>query len=395
MKNKLNKKTNALLFYHLADAVAPEKDSNISNVEVLRCGTIHDRELDITAEMLSDYVKNFKDNVYGTEIQVNCEHMRGSEAAGWVKDLYIDGDKLMCTVEWTEMGVEKITKKLFKFVSAELAYKYPHHQTGSLVSNVFIGLALTNTPALKGQDALSLNEQLIKLLNDVTMFKKFLQSLKERAIVSKEDKDLMKTLLEELPADEQEAVKSEVAEVDAKPEVAEKTAEEIKAEEDAKVAADKAVADAAAAAGDQKTPEETLKEKDIQMQSLQEKLNASENEKTLLAEKLRIATLTEESKTKFLISKDRKVGVQEADLQAVTNFVATLSEEQSKAFNEVFNKIRAVDMTTLGEGGGDANETEEQKLEKADKEAEELSQKSGRTKADCLAEIYKLKGLAK
>ena len=72
--------------------------------------------------------------------------------------------------------MNEFDKKLFKFVSAELAYKYPHHETGKLVANVFIGLALTNTPALKGQEALALSEQLDKLINNTHMLKKLLEN---------------------------------------------------------------------------------------------------------------------------------------------------------------------------------------------------------------------------
>ena len=57
-------------------------EGEFSDVEVLRVGTIQDRDLKITKKMLTDFVDNFKKNTYGTELQVNLEHRRGSEAAG-------------------------------------------------------------------------------------------------------------------------------------------------------------------------------------------------------------------------------------------------------------------------------------------------------------------------
>lgn len=132
--------------------------------------------------MLEDYVRNFKANVYGTELQINREHKRGSEAAGWIEDLYVEGDSLMAKVDWTELGTDLINKKLFKFVSSELAPQYPHCDSGILVSNVFIGAALTNTPALKRQQPIALSEQDKAFIIHRSMFKKYIEDLKSRAL---------------------------------------------------------------------------------------------------------------------------------------------------------------------------------------------------------------------
>lgn len=359
----------------LSEIKLQEQDnSTVSDIEVLRTGTIHDRDWKITKDMLSDYVNNYKNNVYGTEVPVNCEHRRGSEAAGWVQDLFIDGNKLMCRVEWTEMGVEKITKKLFKFVSAELAYEYPHHKTGDLVKNVFIGLALTNTPALKRQKALELSEQLLSI--KTTMFEIFIKSLKERAFVSKQDKEVMKAMLEELPEEEREKVKDDVAEVEAKPEE-EKPADPGKPAEKPE-------------GGENK---ENLSDKNA-VQKLTEKLNKTNEELSQAKDQLKQINLKDSAVKKYLITKDRKVGFQEVDLQEVVNFTATLSEEQLKAFDNVFNKLRAVDLEVIGTNTKTDQElSEDQAYEAAEKEAKEMSQKTGRALHECLSEVYKAKGL--
>ena len=361
-------KKKKLIFHNWTDLaeVKSVDGAKVSDVEVLRVGVIQDRDLEINQKMLEEYVKNFKANVYGTEIQVNLEHNRGSEAAGWVKNLFVDGDCLMATVEWTELGMEKIEKKLFKFVSAELASRYPHHKSGKLVSNVFIGLALTNTPALKGQEALALEEQINKLISNAHMFKTFLQSLKERKVVSKEDKALMNTMLEELPVEEQEEVKADVAEVEAKPE--EEKKEEEKKEE-------------------KKEGEENLKD-NVQFKALQE-------QNVQLSEKLKKIELKEKSVKDYLLSTNRKVGFQEADLDEVVTFVSTLSEEQVKGFDQLFTKLRAVDLEVKGTSKTTEELTEEKAYEEADKEAAQRADATKRPLADCLSEVYKERGLAK
>lgn len=356
------------VFHYLSFVGTPGE--KVTTLEVLRVGVIRDRDWKITKKMLEEYVQNFKDNVYGTEIQVNLEHKRGSEAAGWVKDLYLEDDKLMAKVEWTELGMEKISKKLFKFVSAELAGEYPHHTTGKLVGNVFIGLALTNTPALKGQEALALSEQIENLINkDENMFKKLLQSLKERQVVSKEDKALMHSMLEELPAEEQKEVAPEVSEVDAKPEVAEKTQEEKDAEDAAKKAA---------AAGNENLAEKLLE------------VNKSNAE---LKEKLAKIELKEVAVKSYMLSTDRSIGIQEVDLSEVVNFLASLNDEQKTAFASVFSKIKSVDFSVRGTGKTQEQLSEEAKMVEADKEAKELAEKTGKSLSDCLAEVYKAKGI--
>lgn len=359
------------VFHYLTLIGQPQEKT--STLEVLRVGVIRDRDLKITKKMLEEYVQNFKENVYGTEIQVNLEHKRGSEAAGWVKELYVEDDKLMAKVDWTELGMEKIDKKLFKFVSAELANKYPHHKSGEIVGNVFIGLALTNTPALKGQNALALSEQIEELINnDNIMFKKYLQSLKERKIVSKEEKATMHTLLADLPENEKTEVAGDVGEVDKKPEAPEKTEEEKKAEADAKAAAEKSG------------------------ESLAEKLTEVNKNNLALSEKLKKFELKDEVTTDYSLTETRKIGFQPVDLSSVIDFVATLSEEQKNAFKQVFSKIRTVDLSVKGTGGKTEEElSEEAKYVEADKKARERSDASKKPLADCLAEVYIEMGLAK
>lgn len=318
-------------------------DAELSDVEVLRVGTIQDRGLQITMKMLTDYIKNFQANVYGTEVQVNLEHNRGSEAAGWVKDLFIKGVSLFAKVEWTELGKEKISKNLFKFVSAELAPKYPHFENGKAVNNVFIGLALTNTPALKGQMPISLEET--NQITNVIMFKTFLNDLKNRAIVSKDDKNLLKKLSDELPEDEQEEVAAEIAEVEAMPEEA-APVEEVKTEE-APEASEEAPAEP-----------EVLTEKQVSL-----KLAETTKELTQLKEKVARRDLGDKIEG-FMLSETNETGFLGEVKNTVLNFMISLDDEQQVSFFNILKSIKHVDLSTKGKatdkGDGDEDDLDEE-----------------------------------
>lgn len=332
MKEKIEEQLGDKLFHYLSMVGVAE--NGMTDVEVLRVGTIQDRGFKITQAMLDEFVQNFKANVYGTEIQVNLEHFRGSAAAGWITDLFVDKDKLYARVEWTEMGKMNIDKKLFKFVSAELASEYPHHETGKLFNNVFIGLALTNTPALKGQQPLKLEED-INLISK-NMFAKLLEEMKKRSFVSKQDKEMVKSLLEELPAEEQEAQKEAVAEVEAKPEAPEKTEEEKAAEakaEEERVAAEAA---AKAAEGGQALKDKANTVSLAEFNNVKSQLDAIQlkefmNENLLLSDKLQTGFANTEESSKELKS-----------------FLISLNESQRTQFAQLVAKVVTVDLSVHG-----------------------------------------------
>ena len=323
---------------HYLSTVELKDNGSTSDVEVLRTGVLQDRDWKIEMSMLRDYVKNYEDNIYGTEIQVNKEHRRGSEAMGWVKNLFIKGRKLMATVEWTELGQEAISKKIFKFVSAELAMEYPHHKSGDLFKNVFIGLALTNTPALKAQTPLALSEELNNLFSEHNkekhMFEKYLASLKARAIVSLEDKELLKQMLEELPKDEKtEEVEADVAKVDAKPEepvVEEKTEEEKAA--DAKAEEEKAATEKKAG----------------EAETLAEQLGKSNEKIASLSEKIERGELGEVVSETMVLSETNLTGVVVEKKESIVNFMLTLSDEQKNNFKEIMSAVKSVDLSEIG-----------------------------------------------
>lgn len=319
---------------HFVAPITLSEDSTISDIEVLRVGVIQDRMLEITKSMLEDYVRNFNANVYGTELQINLEHNRGSQAAGWITNLYLNGDSLMAKVDWTVLGTDMISKKLYKFVSSELAPQYPHCDTGILVSNVFIGAALTNTPALKRQQPIALSEQDKALILNSSMFKKYIEDLKQREKLSAKDVEFARSLLSEVAPEDAEQAQADVADLEKKQQ--EQAEAEAKAAEDAKQAADaeaKAKADEAAKLAEQNKGTVSLEE-----------YNRVKSE-------LEVKTLTEDVTKSLVLSdknKDVAFGFLDEDVPAVVGFMQTLSDVQRAAFKGIVAKVKSVDFSTRG-----------------------------------------------
>jgi hypothetical protein len=311
-------------FFYLSEVTQPQ--DKVSNVEVLRVGKIYHGNVEITSKMLDDYVKNFQNNVYGTDLQVNLTHRRGDEAAGWIKNLYRNGDKLMATIEWTELGEEKISKKIFRYVSSELGH-IKHHLTGKLVKNVFVGLGLTNTPAMKGQVALALSEDLELQFNKSKMDKKNIK-LEEVNVEAKE----ADTPQEEVQAEETTTEDKEVVE----------TKEEKKEEAQEASETEETPTEEAAEESEAKELSE-----DASLVTLAEFTKLQE-ECLMLKEKLEAKELNESIDSSLMLSSDNKVGFVKDQREDVFNFMLTLTEEQRAKFIELAGNVRTVE---LGEKG--------------------------------------------
>lgn len=345
--------------FHFVAPVCLSEETTTSDIEVLRVGIIQDRMLEITKSMLEDYVRNFKANVYGCDLQINLEHRRGSAAAGWIKDLYISGDSLMARVDWTELGTENVRKQLFKYVSSELAPQYPHCDTGILVSNVFIGAALTNTPALKRQQPLALSELDNEITLNRSMFPKYIEDLKQREKLSAADIAFARTLLSEVSDEQAEEAKAEVDELEKKQQ--EQAEAEAKAAEEAKKAQEAEVEQAKA--------EEAAK--------LSEKANVvSLEEFNKVKSQLEIKTLTEEVNASLVLSdknKDLAVGFLDEEVPAIVAFMQSLNDEQRNQFKSIVAKVKSVDFATRGKNAmeavklNDGASTEDQVIALAEK----------------------------
>jgi hypothetical protein len=355
-------------------------EQGVSIIEVLKVGKVLDRNLEITDNMLSDFVANFEAGVYGAEVQVNLGHNREGEAAGWIKKLIKEGDKLLAEVAWTPLGVEKIKSKQYKFTSSELSLSYPHFETGKQVKNVFIGVALTNVPAIKGLQAVSLSEDLQDLQlffnKDSMKLKKFYDGLMAKDSVSDEDVkqfDEMAKSAEE--GDDVAGMKKAL--------VAKKTKKlsEADGEAEKKAAEDKKAAEEAEK---QEKLSNNSKENMVQLKEIQA-------ENILLREKMETMELNEKFESELKLSQENGHGFKPEQKDAVVKFMLKLSSELRTEFLSLVKEVKIVD---LSEGGTKVKtktvelSSEDKLLSEATTKAKELAKTdTSKTEAEHLSDL--------
>ncbi len=127
-------------------------------VQVLRTGLFSHPaygEVEITRRMLAEMVLNFNAKTYGQAVFVDVAHKPSAGAAGEVVRLWVDGDKLLASVEWTPYGLAAIRERGFQFLSAEfstnwLSNELPRQPHGA----VLLGAGLTIRPWHRDQAAI-------------------------------------------------------------------------------------------------------------------------------------------------------------------------------------------------------------------------------------------------
>lgn len=370
---KYSEKKGDLSEFFYVNTIELSDGKNTSRIEVLKIGKVHDRDLQITGEMLDDFVKNFNDGTVGTDIQVNLRHDRGGEAAGWIRGLERVGNKLFAEVEWTPLGMEKIKSKQYRFTSSELAGSFPHHKTGEPVKNVLIGVALTNIPAVKGLKAVSLSESAQEYLtnhNTMEKFKKLLATLQAQDVVTLSDFNLLTKLADEaVEAGEVEAeeAKASVEEVEAK--VEGKGEEE--AEEEEEESQDEELSEEEIKSMELSELAQTVIALNAKTARLQKKVNLQEAAVSL-------SRLSNEVRDELCLSEElgRSTGFRtdKGTVGRVAKFMLNLSQNQRAEFKEILALHQTVELGEYGTSAGtrsvNGESEDSQKLDEANVEAE-------------------------
>lgn len=345
--------------------------SEASDIEILKVGEIQGRGLTITEAMLDDFVENFYGNAYGTELQVNLGHNREGEAAGWIKELYKQEGSLMAKVEWTPLGVEKIKSKQFRYTSSELELRRQHFETGKTVNNVLIGVGLTNIPAVKGMQALTLSEEVktdIILSESMDKIKKMYAELMKKEKMSNADFSSFK----EACADymEEDEVKEMMSKVSGRMDNSEPTIDNNK--------------------DNSMNLSEELKKQGLVALSEEKlaELEASAEAGRKAAESLTIKNLSEEVENELCLSEEKNVGFKKADAKSVADFMFSLSEEQRTQFKEIVSKILHVELGEKGRTVEPTAKTEEASLVEANKRAAEIVKEKGVSLHDAMSMAY-------
>lgn len=133
-----------------------------SIVTILKLGKFYDPRYDwfeVTQEHFASFTKNFSAKVYGQDLPVDIAHMGdfGGGAAGWFRRLFQEGKRLRAEIEWTDLGVEAVSTRGFKYMSAEYRENYQDNESGTNHGATLLGAALTIRPVVKGLDPVALS----------------------------------------------------------------------------------------------------------------------------------------------------------------------------------------------------------------------------------------------
>jgi len=345
-----------------------------------------------TREQLEEMSTNFNAGIAGHEIAVDVNHDPERRAYAWIQpgSMYV-GPSMIVQGEYslyarlhrfTPEGEHFVKTGAFRYFSIEYVKSFNTWIDGVKKSakNVILGLALTNRPAVKGlaPTFTDLNH------SDMEILTKLLSNLKTREIVSKEDKDMLATLLSDLPEEDAEAVKADVEEVNAKPEEVEKeeVVEEEKAEdaEPAKEEAPEADAPAEASLSELVTMKE-------QVATMAQELSALRAEKEEASISLLFSSL--------VISEENPTGFVKTSEEAVKSFLRSLNEGQRAEFSALVKDVKNVDFVVHGTEEY-ANTPEDAMEKKAQKLADEMMKKDEKLKKfEALSAAYKELGMTK
>ncbi len=115
-------------------------------------------EFAITAGDVSEWKSNLA-YLPGGRALIDLDHgadrkPRNSEAAGWITDVALEGDRPVAEIEWTPVGRKAIEEKRYLFFSPSYGQFKDEH--GTVHDNTLVGGALTNKPFLTGMPVLTL-----------------------------------------------------------------------------------------------------------------------------------------------------------------------------------------------------------------------------------------------
>lgn len=377
------------------------KEGDTVEIQILRRGEWKHPvygDVKVDTKVMNDVVKHFKENKRGIDLAVDENHDPDHKALAWFTDVYKKGkDAVFASLKLTKRGAQLLSEGAYKYFSPEFALQYTDAESGENYSNLLLGGAFTNRPFFKGMQALLASEDGAEasdeslpgeidthalLFSNRNMFK-YLDTLAQIAAAEKPAKALRDDLVRlysELPEAERER-----ADLKAKHEEAlQKFSEEPDApatpatpapETTATAPAtppDKGTADAppngdaqppatppaptAPAAPATATPATPVQATEGEMVTLQaSEVQTLKNDQKKLAEMIRDARkrdLKDKFTTLQFSEKERPQSVVlPKDVDSLTEFAVSLSEQQAQQFIQIIENLRNIHAGEIGADG--------------------------------------------
>lgn len=330
---------------------------------------------------LDEMAQNFNSDIVGTDIAVDLNHDPEGIALAWIvpgsmsvkPSSKISGEYSLYAKlhKFTPKGEKLIKTGAVKYFSIEIQHKFEKFvgEIKKTFKNVIRGLALTNRPVIK--DMMPTFSEIIKLSTNMKAFNVFLSELKSKKIVSLTEKELLKKMYAELSDEEQEDVKADVDEVGEKPEEEHKKEEPKKGEPKGDDE------------NDDKDDDDDDDKDGEKLSDVKKKLSETKSKADRALTELRRRDCQDIAKNMVLSESGEGIGygIQEKDVKDVVNFMMTLSENQLKAFSEIYKQIKTVDFSERGKSGSGSKNVESgyrkfaHNGEEVDPESEELDAK--------------------
>ena len=108
--------------------------------------------VELSPKKLQSMVDNFNARVYGQDIAIDVAHATSGGAAGYVRALSLEADRLRGDIEWTPFGLEAVGQRGFRYFSVDFHENYVDPETGAKHGPTLFGAALTIRPRVKHLD---------------------------------------------------------------------------------------------------------------------------------------------------------------------------------------------------------------------------------------------------
>ena len=326
-------------------------------------------------EQLERMALNFNSGELGQEIPLNINHDPEKRAIAWVKpeSMYVAESKnipgeysLYAQLHrFTTNGEKEIGEGVFRYFSIEYRRKFDKFIDGvkKTIKDVLVGLAVTNSPAIKGMSPTFSEEKDISISPKQMDLKTIIATFSAKEKLTKENKEIFSELISSFSEEEKEEVKTGIEEVENKPEPEQEKEPE---------GQDMSHKDPGAESFKEKFPEQFA-----EMQKMREEIAKKEGE-------IKVQKFSGMFEKDFMISNERKSGLLGKVKDGFVSFCSSLQEDQVKEFREILSNFSSIDSGEYGTSEG-GQITEEEKQKRIHEYSLQL-QKEGKDRVTSIAE---------